>query len=79
MMPVPVKTCDARPWRKWAQDNHVGVNTTWRAIADGRLRVKRIGKRMLVLPEDGLAFLSSLPSGPSAMPENFRSKLKIVK
>jgi hypothetical protein len=76
-MAIPAKTGDARPWRKWAQDNYVGVNRTWRAIADGRLKVRRIGKRMLVLDKDGLAFLESLPSGPPAMPENFR--MKVVK
>jgi hypothetical protein len=76
-MAIPAKTGDARPWRIWAQDNQVGVNRTWRAIADGRLKVRRIGKRMLVLDNDGLAFLESLPSGPPAMPESFR--MKVVK
>jgi hypothetical protein len=76
-MTIATKTGDARPWRKWAQGNHVGVNSTWRAIADGRLKVRRIGKRMLVLDKDGLAFLESLPSGPPAMPESFR--MKVVK
>jgi hypothetical protein len=71
-MAIPAKTGDARPWRKWAQDNHVGVNRTWRAIADRRLKVRRIGRRMLVLDEDGLAYLRSLPEGPAPRPNNFQ-------
>lgn len=76
MTASPVQNLDARPWRTWARDNHIGVNTTWRAIADGRLKVRRVGKRMLVLDEDGLAFLRRLPEGPGPMPENFSRKLK---
>jgi hypothetical protein len=72
-MSVPTAT----PWRKWCKDNHIGQNFGWRAIAEGRLKVRRIGKRMLVLDKDGLAFLESLPSGPPAMPKNFR--MKVVK
>jgi hypothetical protein len=67
----------AKPWRLWCKDNHVGQNYGWRAIAEGKLKVRRIGKRMLVLDKDGLAFLESLPSGPPAMPESFR--MKVVK
>ena len=67
----------AKPWRLWCKDNHVGQNYGWRAIAEGKLKVRRIGKRMLVLDKDGLAFLESLPSGQPAMPENFR--MKVVK
>jgi hypothetical protein len=67
----------ATPWKEWAKTNHIGVNFTWRAIAKGSLRVRRVGKRMLVLDKDGLAFLESLPSGPPALPENFR--MKVVK
>jgi hypothetical protein len=66
------QTPNARPWRLWAKDNHVGTNTTWRAIADKKLKVRRIGKRMLVLPDDGLKFLESLPEGPASKPENFK-------
>ena len=65
----------AKPWRQWCKDNHVGQNYGWRAIADGRLKVRRIGKRMLVLDKVGLTFLESLPSGPLAMPENLRRKV----
>jgi hypothetical protein len=39
----------ANPWRLWCKDNHVGQNYGWRAIAEGKLKVRRIGKRMLVL------------------------------
>ena len=62
---------DARPWRQWAKENGVGVNTAWRAIADKKLKVRRIGKRMLVLTDEGLAFLKSLPEGPPPKPANF--------
>ena len=65
----------ATPWRQWAKANHIGVNFAWRAIARGSLKVRRVGKRMLVLEKDGLAFLESLPSGPPAIPENFRMKV----
>jgi hypothetical protein len=73
MMTPPIAT----PWRQWAKANHIGVNFAWRAIAKGSLRVRRVGKRMLVLEKDGLAFLESLPSGPPTVPENF--KLRIAK
>jgi hypothetical protein len=72
-MSAPVAT----PWRLWAKDNHIGVNFAWRAIAKGNLKVRRVGKRMLVLEKDGLAFLESLPSGPPTTPANF--KLKVAK
>ena len=64
----------ATPWRQWAKANHIGVNFAWRAIARGSLKVRRVGKRMLVLEKDGLAFLESLPSGPPATPANFKLK-----
>jgi hypothetical protein len=69
--PAPI----AAPWRQWAKNNSLGVNFTWRAISAGRLKVRRVGKRMLVLDEDGLAFLRGLPEGPAAMPENFARKV----
>ena len=65
-------TLDARPWRKWARDNSVGVNFTQRAISGGRLKVRRVGKRMIVLHEDGIKFLQTLPEGPAAMPANLK-------
>jgi hypothetical protein len=65
-------TSDARPWRKWARDNSLGVNFTWRAIAAGHLKVRRVGKRMIILNEDGLLFLRSLPEGPATMPANLK-------
>jgi hypothetical protein len=64
----------ARGWREWAKANRVGVNFTWKAIAESRLKVRRVGKRMLVLDEDGLDFLRRLPSGPPGKPENFKRK-----
>jgi hypothetical protein len=78
-MTSPSPAAIATPWRVWARANSLGVNFTWKAISEGRLRVRRVGRRMLVLEKDGLAFLESLPSGPLAMPENFRSKFKIAK
>ena len=69
---MTVPPSDARPWRKWARDNSVGVNFTQRAISTGRLKVRRVGKRMLVLDEDGRAFLNALPEGPAAMPANLK-------
>jgi hypothetical protein len=71
MTKTGAQTLNACPWHQWAKDNHVGVNTAWRAIARKKLKVRRIGKRMLVLPEDGLAFLKSLPEGPAPKPTNF--------
>ena len=68
----PAQPRNARGWRKWAEDNDIGVNRVWRAISEGRLRVRRAGKRMLVLPEDGDAYLRSLPEGPGAKPVNFQ-------
>ena len=66
--PAPI----AMPWRAWAKNNSLGVNFTWRAISAGRLKVRRVGKRMLVLDEDGRAFLQTLPEGPAAMPANLK-------
>ena len=63
---------NAPGWRKWAEDNDIGVNRVWRAISDRKLRVRRVGKRMIVLPEDGDAYLNSLPEGPGAKPANFQ-------
>jgi hypothetical protein len=62
----------AQPWRAWAKNNSLGVNFTWRAISAGRLKVRRVGKRMLVLDEDGRTFLNALPEGPAAMPANLK-------
>ena len=66
--PAPI----AMPWRAWAKNNSLGVNFTWRAISAGRLRVRRIGKRMLILDEDGRAFLRQLPEGRAATPANLK-------
>lgn len=66
--PAPI----AQPWRAWAKNNSLGINFTWRAISAGRLKVRRVGKRMLVLDEDGRAFLNALPEGPAAMPANLK-------
>jgi hypothetical protein len=66
--PAPIAT----PWRAWAKNNSLGVNFTWRAISAGRLKVRRVGKRMLVLDTDGRLFLESLPEGPVAMPANLK-------
>jgi hypothetical protein len=63
---------DARPWRQWAKDNHVGLNFTWQSIAEGRLKVRLVGKRMLVLAEDGHNFLCSLPEGRGPKPVGFQ-------
>ena len=70
MNAVPI----AMPWREWARSNGVGQNFVWSAIRDGRLRVRRIGKRMIILDEDGRAFLRQLPEGPGYLPENFAGK-----
>ena len=35
----------ARPWRKWARNNSVGINFTQRAISSGRLKVRRVRKK----------------------------------
>ena len=43
-----------------------------RAISGGRLKVRRVGKRMIVLHEDGIKFLQTLPEGPAAMPANLK-------
>jgi hypothetical protein len=66
--PAPI----AMPWRAWAKNNSLGVNFTWRAISAGRLKVRRIGKRMLILDEDGRAFLRQLPEGRAATPANLK-------
>jgi hypothetical protein len=76
-MTSPSPAAVATPWRVWARANSLGVNFTWKAISEGNLKVRRVGKRMLVLEKDGLAFLESLPSGPPATRANF--KLKIAK
>jgi hypothetical protein len=65
---------DARGWRKWAKDNDIGVNFTWQAVSKGKLKVRRVGKRMLVIPEDGHAFLRSLPEGRGPKPTNFQKE-----
>jgi hypothetical protein len=56
MMTPPIAT----PWTQWAKANHIGVNFAWRAIAKGSLRVRRVGKRMLVLEKDGLVLFCNL-------------------
>lgn len=70
---------DARPWRQWARDNHVGVNRVWRAISERKLKVRRIGKRMIVIPEDGHAYLRSLPEGPGAKTHQFPEGSRRIK
>lgn len=69
--PAPTQIPDARPWRQWAKDNHVGVNFAWQAIGAGKLKVRRIGKRMLVRFEDGDNFISGLPEGAGPKPAGF--------
>ena len=66
------QSADARGWRKWAKDNNIGVNFVWRAISQGKLKVRRVGKRMIVIPEDGNAYLNSLPEGRGVKPVNFQ-------
>ena len=66
--PAPI----AMPWRAWAKNNSLGVNFTWRAISLGRLKIRRVGKRMLVLDEDGRAFLQKLPEGRAATPASLK-------
>jgi hypothetical protein len=63
---------DARGWRQWAKDNDIGVNFAWQAIAEGKLKVHRVGKRMLVRFEDGDNFICSLPEGPGVKPNSFQ-------
>jgi hypothetical protein len=63
---------DARPWRQWAKDNFIGVNFAWQAIAEGKLKVRRVGKRMLVRFEDGDNFIRSLPEGRGPTPAGFQ-------
>ena len=63
---------DARGWRKWAKDNDIGVNFVWRAISERKLKVRRVGRRMIVTPEDGASYLRSLPEGPGVKPVNFQ-------
>jgi hypothetical protein len=71
-MAAPTKmNGDARGWRKWCKDNDVGINHGQRAISSGKLKVRRIGRKMLILPEDGDAYLRSLPEGPGPRPKNF--------
>ena len=62
----------AMGWRQWAKANHIGVNHVWRAISEGELKVRRVGKRMIVIPEDGASYLRSLPEGPGVKPVNFQ-------
>jgi hypothetical protein len=62
------QVANARPWRKWATDNGIGINSAQRAISSGKLKVRMLGKKMLVLHADGLRFLESLPEGPGRKP-----------
>jgi len=39
----------------------IGRTTVYAEIAAGRLKARKVGKRTLILDEDGRAFLSSLP------------------
>ena len=68
-VPAPAHVADARPW---AKDNCLGVNRVWRAIAERKLKVRRVGKRMIVLAEDGGAYLRSLSEGPGLKPASFQ-------
>ena len=72
---------DARPWRQWAKDNDIGVNFTWRAISEGKLKVRRVGKRMLVLRRrrPRLPSLVARRAGPEArrIPEGRRIKTAV--
>jgi excisionase family DNA binding protein len=38
-----------------------GTNTLYNAIKEGRLKVRKLGARTLILRDDFLAFLNSLP------------------
>src|SRR4051812_27148822 len=60
------------PWRAWAQANGLGINTVKNAIADGRLRVRRVGIKLFVTAKDGEAFVENLPTGPGRRPEHLR-------
>jgi excisionase family DNA binding protein len=50
-----------RPVKKTARRLGIGVSTTWKLIADGKLEVKRIGRRTLVTNDSIKRFLESVP------------------
>ena len=50
-----------RPVRKTAKRLGIGVSTTWKLIAEGKLKVKRIGRRTLVTDDSINRLLESVP------------------
>ena len=45
----------------WCEASGCGRTQTYAAIAAGKLRARKFGKRTLILVPDGRAFLASLP------------------
>jgi len=51
----------ARSVEDFAIATSIGRTTVYAEIAAGRLKARKVGKRTLILDEDGRAFLASLP------------------
>lgn len=56
----------ARSVRRFAKDADLGESTVWKAIRERRLRAKKVGRRTIILDEDGKRYLQELPSARDA-------------
>jgi excisionase family DNA binding protein len=52
-----------------AQIFGIGRSAIYEEIRSGRLRARKVGARTIILKEDGLAFLRSLPAVRTRSPE----------
>lgn len=56
----------------WCAISGMGKTTTYQALAAGRLRAKKLGRRILIDVEHGLSFVRSLPSADIKLPNSRR-------
>jgi excisionase family DNA binding protein len=65
--PVKAETADnsapmlAYTMKQWCKRSNIGLTKTYEEIAAGKLKSRKVGKHRLILHEDGLEYLRSLP------------------
>jgi hypothetical protein len=54
---------DMRGWVKWSK---IGRTKTFKEIKEGRLKASYVGRKLIITPENGRAYLRSLPTTRNA-------------
>lgn len=56
--------------RRWCEISGIGLTTSYKLIAAGRLPARKLGSRLLVDVEAGLLYLQSLPVADVRLPNS---------